>query len=198
MMFVILLAILKTKVADPAVENVNTYVIQMDWTNESKADVDMWVLNPANDFVSFIRKEGPGMYLQRDDVGFANDVIIKADGTAESLMLNQEIVNIRQWIPGRYYVNAHVYNNSELDPLKISVKLIRVTPFEEYISDSIILTAKGSEHTMITFDINPDGSLHLFPAVQYSFVTAKKRAAGTHQTNPNGTGQDLHPDNEGQ
>lgn len=188
MMFVILLAILKTKTSIPAVEDVNTYVIQMTWDDESRADVDMWVLDPTNAYVSYKKKSAPGMRLTRDDLGMSNDTVIRADGSADVLLLNQEVVNIRQWKPGRYYVNAHMFNIKSSDPVEISVKLIRVTPFSEYESQTFTMSANGQEHTMITFDISQDGTLELFPAIQYPFILDKKKASGPLSTNSQGTG----------
>ncbi len=193
MMFVILLSILRTKAHDPAVENRNNYVIQMEWTEFANVDIDMWLLGPNMEFVSYKQKEAPGLFLQRDDLGSSNDAVRLTDGTWSVSGLNQEIINIRQWVPGRYYVNAHVYKSYQKEPVSVKMTLIRVNPFEEYKSQEYELSYVGQEETLLTFDIAEDGKLTMLPPVTNAFIEGRKAELVRKKlvANPHGTGAPI-------
>lgn len=173
-MFIILLSILKTKTADPAIENRNQYVISMDWDAGATADVDMWVLDPTNQWVSYKKRQAPGMLLQHDDLGSSTDTVRRADGTIVINPLNREVVNIRTFHPGRYYVNAHLYKLKQKEPVTVTVKLMQVTPFAEWTSQEVVLTTTGQERTLLTFDLDRNGKVTLMPPVEYQFVLRKR------------------------
>jgi len=180
MLFVILLAIIKTNVAEPAVVDRNKYIIQMEWTSNAKVDLDMWIMDPNEQWVSYRKKSAPGLHLQHDDLGTNNDKVTLTDGTEIVNPLNLEVINIRQQIPGRYYVNVHMYKSFQDEPVTVKMKLIRVNPFEQYTSAEQIMSVLGEERTMLTFDINHDGSVNFIPPVQYEFIKSNKTRIGVH------------------
>ena len=50
-------------------------MVVVNWDRDSKLDVDIWVKDPLNNILSFTNKNVPGMHLERDDLGFQNDIL---------------------------------------------------------------------------------------------------------------------------
>ena len=171
-LLIILLAIIKVETAKPAVEDKNEFVIRLQWNNATNDDVDLWVLTPNGNTVGFKSKEHDGVFLTRDDLGAANDIVKKADGTVTFNPLNEEIINIRKFVPGRYIVAAHFYRSDpeRTDPLTIKATLLKVNPFEEYKPVEHQFTTVGEEKTLFIFTIMEDGTIVMEPPVQTPFV----------------------------
>ena len=188
-LFIILLAILKTEASPPAVKDRNQFVVIMEWTHTSMVDIDMWILGPAGNVASYQRKESNGLFLQRDDLGGSNDWVTDGDGVKRFVPLNQEIVNIRQFVPGRYHINAHAYSlgGKGTFPVDVSITLIKVTPFQEFNPVVHTMTDVGQEKAFITMDINEFGEIELMPAINKTFILDWKAA------NPVGNNNRLQP-----
>lgn len=171
-LLIILLAIIKVETSKPAVEDKNEFVIRLQWNSATNDDVDLWVLTPNGNAVGFRAKEHDGVFLTRDDLGAANDVIKQADGTVTFNPLNEEIINIRKFVPGRYIVAAHFYRSDpeRAEPISIKSTLLKVNPFEEYKPVEHQFSTAGEEKTLFIFTIMEDGSIVMEPPVQTPFV----------------------------
>jgi len=55
------------------------------------------------------------MHLDKDDLGYANDVVYNANGKISKVNINREVVTIRGIIPGEYIINAHHYSTREAE-----------------------------------------------------------------------------------
>ena len=93
------------KKIDPKAE----ILIILTWPEGNMSDIDLWVMDPLGQTVSFRGRDRGLMHLDRDDLGNSNDTIILADGRTIKSEQNQEIVTIRGWVPGEWVVNAHFY-----------------------------------------------------------------------------------------
>ena len=56
------------------------FLVTVTWSGEIDADVDTYVEDPLGNLVFFRAREVQLMNLERDDVGFANDVIQTSSG----------------------------------------------------------------------------------------------------------------------
>lgn len=181
LLFVILMAIIKVESAKPAVEDKNEFIITMTWNEGVDDDMDLWIMGPTGKVVGFPFKEGDGLFLQRDDLGRVNDMINNVNGEKVVVPLNQEIINIRKIIPGRYVVNAHFYRrrgNPADGPEKITLKLIKVNPFKEEATVTKDMDVVGAEETLLVFEVMPDGSVVISPTTPIPFAV-RNNMAGT-------------------
>lgn len=88
----------------------NNILITMIW--ETDTDVDLWLKLPDERLVYYGNRDEPPCHLDVDitawgrytNPGSENPVIIKR---------NQEIITIRNILPGEYIVNAHYFSNRE-------------------------------------------------------------------------------------
>ena len=121
------------------------------------------------------------MYLDKDDLGFANDVVKNVDGTITKVNINREVVTIRGIIPGEYIVNAHYYSSREWtrhgqvrtnitdlnseqvkdkkNPLTIKIELHKVNPYKILWVGEKKFIRKGQENTFVRFTVDKDGEI---------------------------------------
>jgi len=182
MLFIILMAIIKVDSAKPAVEDKNEFIITMNWTSGTDHDLDLWVLGPTGDMVGFAKREGQGLFLQRDDLGMINDQVTVVNGERVVSELNEEIINIRKIIPGRYVVNVHFYRGASGATETAQFKLIKINPFGEVTTVKLEgLTPRG-EVTALVFEVLPTGEVVVLPTTPIPFVLAN--AAFAHGGHP--------------
>ena len=141
------------------------------------------------------------MYLDKDDLGFANDVVKYEDGTTKKVNINREVVTIRGIIPGEYIINAHYYSarewtrlgqlttnsndipsrkiDSKGDPLTVKIELHRVDPYKIMWVGEKKFFRKGQEETFVRFTIDPDGDqIGDFEYEEKKFVIPYQRHVG--------------------
>jgi hypothetical protein len=172
LLFVILFAVIKSETTVPqsAVEDKNEFIITVTWDDGTADDVDVWVQNPSQNVISFRNKQAEGMFLQRDDTGIAADSFFTPDGQYVTVPLNQEIVNIRKIIPGRYVVNLHMFAKRAAEKATVKVKMIKVNPYSETSSTTVEMAVNGEELTVLIFEIAQDGSVTVLPTVPTPFI----------------------------
>ena len=87
----------------------------------SIADIDLWMMDPAQHILSFQNKTIPGAHLEKDDLGASNDTVW-VNGKKVTNPNNNEVIHIQTLQPGTYYVSVHMYNNrTEKGPHKVTV-----------------------------------------------------------------------------
>lgn len=135
-------------------------MITLEWEDESKDDIDLWVLGPGMESgpLAFYRKQAGYLHLDRDDLGIKNDTAV-VDGQEISLQYNKEIATMRGILPGDYYINVHVYSKRDNMPLKIKVTLMDVNPFQELYVIQEIATTTGQIFKFPAFTIDNTGKI---------------------------------------
>ena len=115
------------------------YMITIEWNHDYNDDIDLWIKDPAGNIVSFLRKSQGLMHLEKDDLGYSNDVYVKGN-KQEIIHLNREVLTLRGTIEGEYEVMAHVYNRkftmvegtARQDlPGMIEITVIKINPYVE-------------------------------------------------------------------
>jgi hypothetical protein len=124
------------------------------------------------------------MYLDKDDLGFANDIVKNVNGTVTKVNINREVVTIRGIIPGEYIINAHYYSarkwtgqtlTTNIDEraesyelgkgkstgknLTVKIELHKVNPYKIWWIGEKTFTHRGQEETFVRFTIDSDGKL---------------------------------------
>lgn len=151
----------KTKKSDEGIQPKADFLITLDWDPKSPNDIDLWVRDPNGEIVGYRRPSVPGMFLDRDDTGTTHDYILNADGTKTLIEINQEVVTIRGYRPGRYTINVHYYAQKGPQSIdKVSLKVIKLQPFGyAYEKKEFILDREGQEKTIVTFEVDKDGKV---------------------------------------
>ena len=63
------------KKQDEGIKKNAQMIIQVNWNPNIDCDVDIWVRDPANNIVYFNERDKGLMHIERDDLGFVNDMI---------------------------------------------------------------------------------------------------------------------------
>jgi hypothetical protein len=135
------------------------YMITMTWPDANVNDIDLWVSDPMNNTVFFVRREAGLMSLDRDDLGASND-IIEVNGERIEVQLNREVVTIRGIVPGRYLVSAHFYGfrAAMIEDVPVTVEVVQLKPYKVVYKQTKIMRERGEVRDFYQFTIFKDGS----------------------------------------
>ena len=169
--------------------------------------MDSYLQDPAGNLLWYNARDVGLMHLDRDDLGYLNDVIHLPNGETVTLKENREIITIRGIIPGEYIMNVHLFNrnysydgeyeydeNGNLvneegnvpregeedgygEPIEVTVEVVKLNPYQIVSVRKVTLTAPGDEKTVLRFTLDKDGNV-------VDTNTLEKKFVG----NPNGPG----------
>jgi len=171
--FAVLLIYALIQIQPPAkkseIERKAEFLIILEWDERSLADMDLWVMDPQNNIVWFRQKTGGFLHLDKDDLGQRNDTIM-IDGEVKIIYLNREVVTIRGIVPGEYITNVHAYRKSKEAPVNGYVRLLKLNPYVEYVTEHFTLKNMGDEITVFRFYVDKDGYVSDINQDQYRFI----------------------------
>ena len=148
----------KTKTRPPNV----LYEVVLTWDGNSEDDLDLYVRAASGHTVSFNNREGGQgslISLDHDALGKRRNNSL-AQGTEGTVVdVNEEIVSFRGVIGGDNIVNVHVYSKRDEEPIKATIKLIRIKPFKEVVVKEKEFTATGDQKTAFRFTTNKEGDI---------------------------------------
>jgi len=193
-LFIIAFLLIKPEAKKEDFERKAEFVVVLEWDHDQPDDIDLYVQDPTNSTVHFRLPIANFMYLDKDDLGFANDIVKNVDGTITKVNINREVVTIRGIIPGEYIINAHYYsarkwtgqtlstnvdNSYELGKgkstgkkLTVKIELYKVDPYKIWWIGEKTFTHRAQEETFVRFIIDPDGKqVGDFTYVEKKFVT---------------------------
>ena len=193
-LFIIAFLLIKPEAKKEDFERKAEFVVVLEWDHDQPDDIDLYVQDPTNSTVHFRLPIANFMYLDKDDLGFANDIVKNVDGTITKVNINREVVTIRGIIPGEYVINAHYYsarkwtgqtlstnvdNSYELGKgkstgkkLTVKIELYKVDPYKIWWIGEKTFTHRAQEETFVRFIIDPDGKqVGDFTYVEKKFVT---------------------------
>jgi len=162
------------------------YLIIIEWDTVSNDDVDLWVQDPEGTTVSFTRKEGGLLNLEKDDLGVSNDSWINPRGERVVIPINREVVTMRGIKPGRYKVAAHIYstrrkfervNNQPVeveDKRTIIATLVKINPYGEKYRVSKKYQERGQVITLFNFELDEDGNITAIDDLKSNIVYRKR------------------------
>jgi hypothetical protein len=159
--FMLINPIAKKHDFDPKAE----YMVVMTWDPKSPTDIDMWVQDDLNNVVSFRDTNKGLMHLDRDDLGYRNDIIFnKTTGEKVKFETNREVLTIRSRVPRSVTVTGHWFSkrvDQTTNPETVTFELIQLNPYKEIIIKSLVLNGPGDEKHALGFTITDDGEVEL-------------------------------------
>jgi hypothetical protein len=163
-LFFLAILILKPAVNKANIQTKAEYIIKVTWNDVEPLtmtdDVDAWVETPTGDVVFFKEKYKGLIHLDRDDLGWQNDDVVLRDGTRIKYKYNQEIITLREIIPGEFIVNVHMYNKHNPDPTEILVEITKLNPTAiTILRKTFTMIAKGEEITVLRFTLSKSGEV---------------------------------------
>jgi hypothetical protein len=200
-LFIIAFLLIKPEAKKEDFERRAEFVVVMEWDHDQPDDIDLYVQDPTGTKVHFRLPVTNFMYLDKDDLGFANDIVKNVDGTITKVNINREVVTIRGIIPGEYIINAHYYSSRKWtgqtlstnvdDPanyelrkgksagkqLTVKIELHKVDPYKIWWIGEKTFTHRGQEETFVRFTIDQKGKqVGGFTYVEKKFVTPFKNS----------------------
>jgi len=135
------------------------YIITVSWPENQPDDLDLWVRDPYQETVSYLRKEAGWLHLDRDDRGDLNDTVM-INGRRMVHPINQEVVTIRGIISGEYIVNLHYYESNSDLPVRANIKIEKVNPTLRLVYiDQLTLAQVDDEKTVLRFELDASGEI---------------------------------------
>ena len=208
-LFIIAFLLIKPEAKKEDFERKAEFVVIMEWNHDAPDDMDLYVQDPTQSKVHFRLPITNFMYLDKDDLGYANDIVKNVDGTITKVNINREVVTIRGIIPGEYIINAHYYSareweqdgrlntNAKPDPnrkLTVKVELHRVNPYKIWWMGEKTFIRRGQEETFVRFTIDKDGNqVGDFDYVEKDFVAPFKSTIGSAPDNFEGNQIEHEP-----
>ena len=159
--FVFLFIISFILINDPekkeSIEQKAEFMIILRWDDDLNNDIDLWVQGPSGT-VGFRNPQQGNMFLDKDDLGHRNDVIVNG-GVEKIIYINREVTSIRGFQKGEYIVNAFYYHNGDKANVlnKVSVELVKVNPFKVIYQGTKDFVEEGQEETFVRFTMDEDG-----------------------------------------
>ena len=191
-LFIIAFLLIKPEAKKQDFERRAEFVVVLEWDHDQPDDIDLYVQDPTKTKVHFRLPVTNFMYLDKDDLGYANDIVKNVDGTITKVNINREVVTIRGIIPGEYIINAHYYssrnwtgqdtfrNTADIvsktgkltkKHLTVKIELHKVNPYKIWWIGEKTFTHKGQEETFVRFTIDQDGKqVGGFTYVEKKFV----------------------------
>ena len=195
-LFIIAFLLIKPEAKKEDFERRAEFVVVLEWDHDQPDDIDLYVQDPTKTKVHFRLPVTNFMYLDKDDLGYANDIVKNIDGTITKVNINREVVTIRGIIPGEYIINAHYYSarkwagrtlatnmnddgitelgkgKSTGKKLTVKIELHKVDPYKIWWIGEKTFTRRGQEETFVRFTIDSDGKqVGGFTYVEKDFVT---------------------------
>lgn len=169
-MFILSFAMINVTKNSKTFESKAEFIITVTWPNDFDDDIDVYLQDPEKHLVMFRRKEDGLMHLDRDDLGFTNDVIETINGPIK-YDENREIVTIRGIISGEYTLNLHAYRKKDKRPVPVTVKIDKINPsFKTVFSKQITISSEGEEKTVTRFTLDKKGDLVSVNTLQKSLT----------------------------
>jgi hypothetical protein len=148
--FLLINPIAKKGVVDPPV----LMMIEMEWDDNSREDIDLYVKGPDGNIVYYLYKENGYITLKRDDLGLRNDSFY-VNGILTEVHRNYEVTTMTVLPDGDYIVNAHYFSQGA--PIKVRLRVVGIQPFVVYYEGDVDLAAR-QEATALVFKVR-DGEV---------------------------------------
>ena len=179
-LFIVSFLLIKPEAKKEDFERKAEFVVVMEWNHDQPDDIDLYVQDPTDSRVHFRLPIINFMYLDKDDLGFANDIVKSVDGTIKKVNINREVVTIRGIIPGEYIINAHYYSardwvNNKLKTntdqhntrkikrkekaLTVKIELHKVSPYKILWVGEKTFVNRGQEETFVRFTVDQAGNI---------------------------------------
>ena len=128
-----MLAFILIKPVDPKKQDIELeeqLLVKLEWDDDMPNDLDLWIMAPNGEIISYRSKDKSSMILERDDLGTGNDWVM-VDGERVIVPDNTEVARIKKLIDGSYYIGVHYYSTRGCERVRECNK----QPFEVTVYD---------------------------------------------------------------
>lgn len=174
----------KVKPQEEGVKKDAQYIIQISWPNNINCDVDIWVRDPENRVVSYQAKDVGVMHLERDDLGWVNDLMSYLKLQPSQQLNNSETWVLRGKMSGKFTVNLHLYSCAVDDkpvplgqPFEVPVymELTQLNPnIQKVVTRTVTLKKIWEEVTAFNFVLDGRNQLVNVTEEQVDLVKERK------------------------
>ena len=148
----------KTKSRPPNV----IYEIVLTWDGESNDDLDLYVRAATGHPVSFNNREGGQgslISLDHDALGKSRNNSLANGQEGTVVNYNEEIVSFRGVTEGENIVTVHVYSKRDQEPVKATIKLLKIKPFKEVVMKEREFIETGEQKIGFRFSTDKNGQV---------------------------------------
>ena len=175
MMVFIAFALINPDAKSGLVDTKAELIITTTWPDNNDDDIDTYVQDPTGNVVWYHAMQKGFVTLDRDDRGNYLDAVT-VNGETHHIALNQETVTVRGIVPGEYAVNVYHYTNPSSAAVPVTVKVEKVNPRLSVVYyDTLLLTRKGDEKTVVRFSMDRDGAISGINTVPVSLIQAVRK-----------------------
>ncbi len=179
--FVALFAIALLAISDAdgkkKVDTTAKLLIHLVWQDNSFSDVDLSLKTPAGHVVWFRNKQADFASLDHDNTGIDNTQAVSADGEVITTPTRDEVIYLRQTIPGTYIVNVHLYSQrSPAEPVTVSLTSVEPS-YRDVVTRSLTLRDKHEERTAFRFTVDEHGQVTSTDLAEELFINAMLKIA---------------------
>lgn len=135
------------------------FIVEMEWQDQSRDDVDIWIRDPMGNTLYYNDRQQEAMHLDKDDRGVDTDTITDEYGVSHVTWINREVATLRGVVPGKFTINVHMYAKHEAEAAIVKVLVTKLNPYRKIIEREIKLVYHNQEDTVVSFTINPDGTV---------------------------------------
>lgn len=154
MMFIVAFLYMNPVAKTKEIDSVDRFMIKLEWDINNKSDYDLWVQDPSGAKVGYSNKNGRATYLDRDDLGHANDILV-IDGVKYTFEMNRETTFIRQALEGKYFVSVHLFARNGEPPATVTVTLIDIRNGARILMEKKLTNFENREEKFaFSFNIN--------------------------------------------
>ena len=173
--FVALFAIALLAISDAdarkKIDTMSKLLVTLTWRDGSANDVDLSLKVPNSEVVWFRKRQAAFASLDHDNLGMGNTNVLDGEGNPVVATGRDEVIYIRQTMPGTYVVNVNLYSQYGNEPEPVTVTLASVEPsYRQVITRKLTLTDKHEEHTAFRFTVDEHGNVKSTDLVEELFV----------------------------
>jgi len=150
-------------------------IVTMTWPDDMDNDIDIYIEDPLGNLLFFRSREVGLMHLDRDDLGFRNDMVDTPQGPVK-YPYNREIVTFRGYHQGEYCVNVHAYKMNDKRPCPVTIQVDKINPkLKTMMISQAVLESQGDEKTALRFKLNKDGEIESSNTIQKKMIGKTKQ-----------------------
>lgn len=164
------------------------WVATVSWPADMDCDIDTWVRGPDGTLVYFQQKDGALMHIERDDLGFHNDMFSVMSSILKGQQIepdnqNEEIWVLRGLVPGEFFFNVHLFScRRDATPLKlgtmvrvpVEVVFTKVNPnYENVMRVKTEVLRVWDEATVLNFTLDAEGNMTSYNRNTHKLVVVK-------------------------
>jgi hypothetical protein len=163
LMLVAILFLLKTEEEKTKMRPPNViYEVILTWDGESNDDLDLYVQAATGHVACFNNREGGQgslIALDHDALGKSRNNSLANGQEGTVVNYNEEVVSFRGVTAGENIVTVHVYSKPDDEPIKATIKLIKIKPYKEVVVRERTFTVTGEELTAFRFKTDAQGNV---------------------------------------